>query len=62
MSQHDATAAFFATQAGEVDAERRAGSPGIPGASRHALDGDWAWEDAPAGYLLLDSLAQRGGP
>jgi hypothetical protein len=29
------------------------------GQARGALDGDWAWEDAPAAYLLLDSLTLR---
>lgn len=29
------------------------------GATRGALDGEWSWEDADAGYLLLDSLALR---
>jgi len=29
------------------------------GQTRGALDGDWAWEDTTAGYLLLDSLALR---
>ncbi len=29
------------------------------GQSRGMLDGDWAWEDTGAGYLLLDSLALR---
>ena len=26
-----------------------------------ALDGDWAWEDTDAAYLLLDSLVSAGG-
>jgi len=29
------------------------------GQTRGALDGDWAWEDTSAAYLLLDSLALR---
>lgn len=29
------------------------------GQTRGALDGDWAWEDTDAAYLLLDSLALR---
>lgn len=29
------------------------------GQTRGALDGDWAWEDTHAAYLLLDSLALR---
>lgn len=29
------------------------------GQTRGALDGDWAWEDTRAAYLLLDSLALR---
>jgi hypothetical protein len=29
------------------------------GQTRGALDGTWAWEDTPAAYLLLDSLALR---
>ncbi len=29
------------------------------GQTRGALDGEWAWEDAGAAYLLLDSLALR---
>jgi conjugal transfer pilus assembly protein TraD len=29
------------------------------GQTRGALDGDWAWEDTQAAYLLLDSLALR---
>jgi hypothetical protein len=29
------------------------------GQTRGALDGDWAWEDTGAAYLLLDSLALR---
>jgi hypothetical protein len=29
------------------------------GQTRGALDGSWAWEDTPAAYLLLDSLALR---
>lgn len=29
------------------------------GQTRRALDGDWAWEDTQAAYLLLDSLALR---
>jgi Bacterial protein of unknown function (DUF853) len=29
------------------------------GQTRGALDGEWAWEDTDAGYLLLDSLALR---
>jgi hypothetical protein len=29
------------------------------GETRGALDGDWAWEDTGAAYLLLDSLALR---
>jgi hypothetical protein len=29
------------------------------GQARGVLDGDWAWEDTPAAYLLLDSLALR---
>ena len=29
------------------------------GQTRGALDGDWAWEDTNAAYLLLDSLALR---
>jgi len=29
------------------------------GQTRSALDGDWAWEDTSAAYLLLDSLALR---
>jgi hypothetical protein len=29
------------------------------GQTRGALDGDWAWEDTAAAYLLLDSLALR---
>jgi hypothetical protein len=29
------------------------------GQTRGALDGDWAWEDTTAAYLLLDSLALR---
>jgi hypothetical protein len=29
------------------------------GQTRGALDGAWAWEDTPAAYLLLDSLALR---
>jgi conjugal transfer pilus assembly protein TraD len=29
------------------------------GQTRGALDGEWAWEDASAAYLLLDSLALR---
>jgi hypothetical protein len=29
------------------------------GQTRGALDGDWAWEDTEAAYLLLDSLALR---
>lgn len=29
------------------------------GQTRGVLDGDWAWEDTPAAYLLLDSLRLR---
>ena len=29
------------------------------GQTRGMLDGDWAWEDTNAAYLLLDSLALR---
>jgi hypothetical protein len=29
------------------------------GQARGALDGDWAWEDTPSAYLLLDSLTLR---
>lgn len=29
------------------------------GQTRGALDGEWAWEDARAGYLLLDTLTLR---
>jgi hypothetical protein len=50
-----AVAALTPAQVGQVRLRYEA----FFGQTRGALDGDWAWEDTKAAYLLLDSLALR---
>jgi len=50
-----AVAALTPAQVGQVRLRYEA----FFGSTRGALDGKWAWEDTPAAYILLDSLALK---
>jgi Helicase HerA-like C-terminal len=54
-SESSALAALNGQQVGQVRLRYEA----FFGQTRGAFDGDWAWEDVQAAYLLLDSLALR---
>ena len=58
MAAHPSSSAIAALTAKQVS-QVRLRYEAFFGQTRGALDGQWAWEDTQAAYLLLDSLALR---